>query len=267
MNADALFGLTGKVAIVIGGGQGMGERSSLRLAEAGCDVAVVDLDLARAENVAKMVRALGRKAVALTCDVLDDKQAPGLVAKVEKELGGPDVLVTIVGQAGWKSLLDMNGDDWDLDQRRNLRYIFVYAREVAASMVRRKTGGSMVFISSVSGLQSAPEHASYGAAKFGLVNLVRTMACEWSRYNIRTNAIAPGMIVTPRIPLTPERMEAAKQGLVPMKRRGETDEIGKAVLFLASDMASYVTGATLPVDGGWMSANIFERRPGQTKPG
>ena len=260
MDTDALFGLAGKVALVIGGGQGMGERSSLRLAEAGCDVAVVDLDLARAEKVSAAVRALGRKSVALTCDVLDDKQAPGLIAAVEKQLGGPDVLVTIVGQALFKPMLEMQPADWDLDHRRNLRYIFVYAREVAASMVRRKKGGAMVFIASVSGLQSAPMHASYGAAKYGLVNLVRSMAVEWSQYGIRANAVAPGSITTPRLPITPEKKARAAAGLVPMKRQGETDEIGKAVLFLASDMASFVTGSTLPVDGGWMSANIHEGR-------
>ena len=259
MNTDELFGLTGKVAMVIGGGQGMGERSSIRLAEAGCDVAVVDLELARAEAVAAKVRALGRRAVGIAANILDDSQAPALVANVEKALGAPDVLVTIVGQANWKSLLDMNGADWDLDMNRNLRYIFIHAREVAESMVLHKKGGSMVFISSVSGLQSAPMHASYGAAKFGLVNLVRTMACEWSQFGIRANAIAPGQIYTPRIPRTPERQAAIEQSLVPMKRRGETDEIGKAVLFLASEMASYVTGTTLPVDGGWMSASTVVR--------
>jgi len=262
MDTDKLFGLKGKVALVIGGGQGMGERSALRLAEAGCDVAVVDLDLARAEAVAAEVLKRGRKALGIAVDVLDDTQAPKLVAAIEQQLGGVDVLVTIVGQAGWSPLLEMTPELWDLDHRRNLRYIFVYATEVARSLVKRGKPGSMVFISSVSGLQSAPDHASYGAAKYGLVNLVKSMACEWSKYGIRANAVAPGSIYTPRLPKSPEREAAAREGLVPMKRRGETDDIGKAVLFLASDMSGYVTGTTLPVDGGWMAANIYERRPG-----
>ena len=106
----------------------------------------------------------------------------------------------------------------------------------------------------MSGLQSAPHHAAYGAAKAGLVSLVRTMAVEWAPHGIRVNCIAPGSIITPRIPDTPELREQTSQGLIPMKRRGTTDEIGKAAVFLLSDLASYVTGHTLPVDGGWMSA-------------
>ncbi|MCE2498805.1 MAG: SDR family oxidoreductase [Nitrosopumilaceae archaeon] len=114
----------------------------------------------------------------------------------------------------------------------------------------------MVCIASVSGTQSAPNRASYGAAKAGLINLVRTMAVEWACHNIRVNAIAPGNINTPRIPATPERAKRIQQGLIPMKRRGTTDEVGKTVLFLLSELASYVTGHTLLVDGGRMVAYL-----------
>ena len=114
----------------------------------------------------------------------------------------------------------------------------------------------MVCITSVTGVQSAPNHASYGAAKAGLINLVRSMAVEWAPYNIRVNAIVPGSIITPRIPASPERMKRTGQGLIPAKRLGTTDEVGKAALFLLSDLASYVTGHTLLVDGGWMAAYL-----------
>jgi NAD(P)-dependent dehydrogenase (short-subunit alcohol dehydrogenase family) len=252
----SLLGMEGKAALVVGGGQGMGESSATFLARAGCDVAVLDVEAARAERVAGAVRDLGRKGVAVVADVLDDAQVAGAVATAERELGGLDALVSIVGQAAWNPILEMTPEQWDLDHRRNLRYFFFLARAVAQSLVRRGRPGAMVCIASVDGLQSAAHHASYGAAKAGLVNLVRTMAVEWAPHNIRVNAIAPGSIATPRFPETPEFRERTRQGLIPMKRRGSTDEIGKAALFLLSDLASYVTGHTLPVDGGWMAASI-----------
>jgi NAD(P)-dependent dehydrogenase (short-subunit alcohol dehydrogenase family) len=147
----------------------------------------------------------------------------------------------------------MTPEQWELDHRRNLRHFFFTARAVAGSLIRREKPGAIACIASVSGLQSAPHHASYGAAKAGLMNLVRTMAVEWAPHDIRVNAIAPGSIATPRIPDTPEARERHRQSLIPMKRRGTTDEIGKVATFLVSDLASYVTGHTVPVDGGWMA--------------
>ncbi len=107
------------------------------------------------------------------------------------------------------------------------------------------------------GLQSTANHASYGAVKAGLIHLVRTMDVEWASHNIGVNAIAPGSIITARILATPERVKRTREGLIPMKRLGTSDEVGKAVLFLVSDLASYITGHTLCVDGGWMAASVF----------
>ena len=252
----SLFQLEGKSALVVGGGQGMGESTAKFLARAGCGVAVADVLKERADRVANMVADLGQPATAIVGNVLDDGQVEEVVTRAERELGGLDVLVTIVGQASFNSLLDMTPEQWDLDQSRNLRYFFMTAREVARSLVARGRPGAMVCVSSVKGLQSAPNNAAYGAAKAGLVNLVRTMAVEWAPHNIRVNAIAPGTITTPRIPDTTERLERVRTGHIPFKRRGTADEIGKAALFLASDLASYVTGQTLAVDGGWMAASL-----------
>ncbi len=250
----SLLQLEGKSALVVGGGQGMGESTAKFLARAGCGVAIADLVKDRADRVAAAVADLGQPSTSIVGDVLDDAQAKEIVERAERELGGLDALVTIVGQASWNPILDMTPEQWDRDHRMNLRHFFFTAREVARSLIARGKPGAMVCIASVSGIQSAPNHASYGAAKAGLMNLVRTMAVEWSPHNIRVNAIAPGSIITPRIPETPEMIERTRQGLIPAKRRGTTDEIGKAALFLVSDLASYVTGHTLPVDGGWMAA-------------
>lgn len=251
---EPLFGLEGKKALVVGGGQGMGEQSSRLLARQGCDVAVLDIIPERAQRVATLVAQTGRRGIPVIADVLDDATIPAFVAEAERELGGIDVLVSIVGQAWFGNTLEITFDEWDLDHRRNLRYFFFTAQQVARRMVDRGGGGAMVCISSISGLSSAPKHPSYGAAKAGLSNLVRTLATEWARYGIRVNAIAPGSINTPRFPETEENRIATARGMIPFKRRGSTEEIGKAVLFLASDLASYVSGVTLSVDGGWAAA-------------
>jgi 3-oxoacyl-[acyl-carrier protein] reductase len=176
-------------------------------------------------------------------------------------------MVSIVGQSAFGSALEMTPDTWDLDQRRNLRYFFVVAREVAAAMIRRGRGGAMVGIASVDGIQGSAYHASYGAAKAGLISLVKSLAVEWASKDIRVNAIAPGHIVTPRLYDTNERVAYYAESPIPMKRRGQPVEIAKAATFLVSDLASYVSGVTLPVDGGLLAANlinaghVFQRPP------
>ena len=141
----------------------------------------------------------------------------------------------------------------------NLRYFFLASREVAQTMIKRGTGGAIVGIASVDGQRASPMRGAYGAAKAGLISLVQTMAVEWAPHHIRVNAIAPGHIVTPRLYDTPQRVDAYANSLIPMRHRGQTDDIGMAALFLGSDMARYVTGTTLDVDGGLLAANLFPR--------
>ena len=255
----ALFGLAGKKALIIGGGQGMGEASARFLARAGCDVALVDLDPDRAARVAGIVNGFGAKGVPITGDVLDDAQIPRIVAEAEEKLGGLDRMVSIVGAAAFGTLLDTTADVWDQQFALNLRYFFLIAKETAAVMIRRGEGGRIVGIASVDGQRASPMRGAYGAAKAGLISLVQTMAVEWAEHNIRVNAIAPGHIVTPRLFDTPRRVEGYANSLIPVRRRGTTDDIGKAALFLLSDLAAYVNGTTLDVDGGLLAANLFPR--------
>lgn len=261
----SLLGLEGKKALIVGGGRGMGEASALLLAEAGCDVAVLDSELERAEMVAQAVRAKGRTGVPIKADILDEASVIQAVAQVEAALGGLDILVTIVGQALFKPLLDVTLEEWDHDQSRNMRYFFVVGRAVAASMIARGVPGSLVCIGSVDGLQGAPFHGPYGAAKAGLMHLVKTMATEWGRNGIRANAVAPGSITTPRLPETAQSRAAMEQSVLPIGRAGTTRDVAGAVLFLASGLSDYVTGHTLLVDGGWMAANHFDPRVMATK--
>lgn len=255
-----LLGLQGKKALVIGGGQGMGESISTLLARAGADVAIVDAQRERAERVAELVAGFGIKSLPLVADVTDPDQAVAAVADAETGLGGLDLMVSIVGQALFTPLLDMTLDQWDFDHRRNLRYFFVAAREVASSLVRRGKPGAIACVASADGLFGAIHHGSYGAAKAGLIHLVKTMALEWAPYDIRVNSVAPGTINTPRLPETPASRQFIADSLLPMKRAGVPDDIGKALLFLLSDMSSYITGQTIFVDGGWTAANLFDPR-------
>jgi 3-oxoacyl-[acyl-carrier protein] reductase len=260
MSTEAsFFGLTDKKALVVGGGQGMGESTALFLARAGCDVALVDVVSERADAVGRQVAALGRRAFTVAGDVLDDGQIPRIVAEAEANLGGLDLMVSIVGAAVWGSLLDTTAEVWDQQMHLNLRYFFLVAKQVAESLVRRDQPGAIVGIASVDGQRAAPMRGVYGAAKAGLISLVQTMAVEWAPHRIRVNAIAPGHIVTPRLYDTPQRAELYSGSLLPMRHRGTPDDIGRAALFLGSDMARYITGTTLDVDGGLLAANLFPR--------
>lgn len=253
----SLFGLEGKRFMVLGGGQGMGEATVRLLASLGASVAVVDLEPERAERVAGEVAKGGATALPFSVDVTDDDALVATIARVSRELGPLDGMATVIGMAGWSPIADMTLETWDADHRRNLRYFFLAAREVARSLLERQAPGAIVCVASVDGIVSAPNHAAYGAAKAGLVNLVKTMAVEWSGRGIRVNCVAPGGIVTPRIPFAGEEKERQGMALLPMQRRGTVDDIAKAAAFFLSDLSPYVTGQTLAVDGGYVATGVF----------
>lgn len=256
------FGLAGKIAMVVGGGQGIGESGARHLAEAGCDVAVVDLDPLRAEAVAEIVRSLGRRAASIPADILDDAQVAALCDRTEAALGGLDILVCVVGASKFGGILELSADEWDRDHARNLRYFFLCTQAAARSFIRRKVDGRIVGIATGGAFGSMPFRSPYGAAKAGLIHFVKSMAVELGEYGIRVNAVAPGPTVTPRVA---DRMATSawtsEIGKIPLQRLGNVDDIGKAVLFMASDMAAHVTGATLPVDGGSTIAPNYDLGP------
>lgn len=252
MSSTDMLGLTGKVGIVWGGGFGMGERSSLRLAEAGAHVAVVDLVPERAEKIAAEINANGGKAIGLSADVTDEPSVEKALAAAEAALGPVDVMITVIGLGVWSQLIDMTLEQWEDGHRLNLTSFFLPARAVARSLIKNGKPGAIACVSSVSGLTAAPNHGSYGAAKAGMINLVRTMANEWGAHGIRVNAAMPGAAATPRLGMTDEGRERFKD-ILPLGRPAEPDELAKALVFLVSDMASYVTGDNLRVDGGWTS--------------
>ena len=254
---SALFGIENKRFLVIGGGQGMGEATATLLARLGAHVAVLDLEPERSQRVAAALSQHGGESLAVACDVTDETALVAAIDRVEREFGPLDGMATVVGMAGWSTLIEMTAETWDRDHARNLRYFFFAAREVAKRLLARGAPGSIVAVASVDGIVSAPNHGAYGAAKAGLINIAKTMASEWSEQGVRVNVVAPGGIVTPRIPLGPEDKERAGMARVPMKRRGTVDDIAKAAAFFLSDMSPYVTGQTLAVDGGYTANGGF----------
>jgi NAD(P)-dependent dehydrogenase (short-subunit alcohol dehydrogenase family) len=245
--------LQGRVAIVWGGGAGMGEATVDVLASAGCAVGVVDLNGELAEAVAARIRSQGGQALGLQADVRQEPQVAAAVDAVAKAFGTPSVSASVVGMALFKPLLEMSPDDWDGELARNLKPAFVIGRCVAKAMKEAGTSGTIAFVGSISGIQSAGSHAAYGASKAGLHGLVRTMALEWAPYGIRVNAVAPGPIRTARIGGVPAIVEASSRR-VPLGRMGEIREIATSLLFLLSDMSGFITGQTIVADGGWLVA-------------
>lgn len=244
------LGLAGARALVAGAGQGIGRATALLLAEAGARVACMDVDGERRDAVVDELRAGGAEAVAVAGDLLVRADVDAAVASTVDAFGGLDVAVDIVGVARWNPVLDLTDDDWDQSFDLVLRHVFFLAQAAGRVMVEGG-GGALVSIASVSGLFAAPTHAAYGAAKAGLVSLTKTLAVELAPHGVRVNAVAPGAVRTPRVleRLTPER-EAASSKSIPLGRMAEPHDIAGAVLFLCSDLARYVTGQTLVVDGG-----------------
>ena len=175
------LGLTDKGVLLLGGGRGMAESCALLLAEAGCNIAVADIDFEQAERLAALVAEKGRLSLALALDVNDDSAVADAVVRAEKELSDLYGLVTIVGgTAGWTPILDMTGDQWDHDFGLNLRYFFRHGPGKSHGLlIRRESPGSIVCVSSIDGFRAAGYHAGYGASKAGMISLVKTMCAEW----------------------------------------------------------------------------------------
>lgn len=236
--------LDGKRFVVAGAGQGIGRQTTHALAQAGARVLCIDYDKAAAAHVASEVGG-----VPFVADVRERGDIEEALAAARSEFGGVDGVVDIVGMAKYGPLLDTSDEDWDWTFGMVLRHAFLLAQIGGRAMA--EAGGVMTFIASVSGITSAPLHAPYGAAKAGLVSLIRTAAVELGPKGIRANGVAPGVVWTPRISaLLGEKGRAGQADNAPLRRVAEPTDIAAAALFLSSDLASYVTGQVLVVDGG-----------------
>jgi len=240
--------LSGRVALVTGGSRGLGQADSLALARAGADVAV--LDVISVEDSVAGVEDADRRALALECDVTDSEQVREAVSRVAAELGSVDILVA--NAATLDHVARFEEQDvrlWERDLRVNLTGAFVCAQAVWPHMVERRWG-RIVTMASVAGTMGGFGQASYATTKAGVLGLTRTLALEGARHGITANALVPGVIATEMFGLIASEKRDRMVARTALRRPGRPEEIAAVVCFLCSELASYVTGAAIEVDGG-----------------
>ena len=249
------FGLTGRIAIVTGAGQGIGRACALALAQAGADVALAARTASDLEAVAESIRALGRRALAVPTDVGDEAALDALVARTRDELGPVSLLVNNAGGSGPNDPRKMRGEEFSRVLAWNVTPAYLLIQKTAPAM-REAGGGAVVNISSVAARYAQKHFSAYGAAKAALNQMTRNLAQDYAPH-VRINAIEPGTIETPALApfLTPERRERMERS-TPMGRLGRPEDIAAAALFLLSPAAGWITGKVLGVDGGVEAPNF-----------
>jgi len=241
--------LSRRVAIVTGGGQGIGKSIALKLASYGADVAVIDVNFENATETALEIQAMGRKTMALKVDVTDAKQTKEMATEVFNELEGVHILVNNAGITSDALIMRMKEEDWDKVIDVNLKGAFNCIQSVIRYMTKQHWG-RIVNVASIVGITGNPGQANYAASKAGLIGLTKTVALEVANRNVTCNAVAPGFIETA---MTDKLSKEAKDGLfakIPMGRLGGPNDVAMSVLFLASSASNYITGHVMNINGG-----------------
>lgn len=239
-----------KTALVTGASRGIGRAIALQLAEDGFDIAVIFAgNEAAAQETCALIEQKGRKAMPVRCDVSDPQQCRDAVKVVLDNFGGIDVLVNNAGITRDALVLSMKEEDFEKVIDTNLNSAFYMIKNTYHQFMKRRSG-RIINISSISGLMGNAGQANYAAAKAGLVGLTKSVAKELAGRGITCNAVAPGFIETDMTAVLSEKVKAAAEAQIPMKKMGKPEDVAAAVAFLASDAARYITGQVLSVDGG-----------------
>ncbi len=249
--------LKGKVALITGAGTGIGRATALLFAEEGADIVATNLELPEAEETAEAIRKAGGRTVSIAADISKPDEIHAMVDRAINAFGGIDILVNNAGVGALNvptfEIRDMEA--WDKVFEINVGATFLCRQRVGHWMTTHG-GGKMVNVASITGIAGVPYVNAYGPSKAAVINMTRSLAVEWARYKINVNCVAPCWTRTRRLEKAFEKgvvSLAEIQKRCPMGRPAEPEDVAKAILFLASDDASFITGITLPVDGGWLA--------------
>jgi NAD(P)-dependent dehydrogenase (short-subunit alcohol dehydrogenase family) len=251
------YGLGGKVCLITGGAQGIGEACARLFLDQGAKVVIVDIHNERGQSLASQLQQQGHEILFIASDIGNKVEVDAVIKQVIAQHGRLDVLVSNAGIFKAAPFLDVSESDFDEVLRVNLKGAFLMG-QAAARVMKDQGGGAIVHMSSVNGVLAIPEIASYNVSKGGLNQLTRAMALALADDGIRVNAVAPGTIATElasKAVLTSDEARNKILGRTPMKRLGDPSEVAHVVAFLASDAASYITGEVITVDGGRMALN------------
>ncbi len=243
--------LSGRVALVTGGGQGLGQATSRRLYAAGAAVAVnyfPDADGVNRQRAEETAQSLGERAIAVPADVRDGAQVSQCLAAVLERFGRLDIVVNNAAIIRDRTLRNMSDDDWDAVIDTNLTGVFQVCKAAQGVL---SDGGRIVNMASISGVIGFFGQANYASAKAGVIALTKVLSKELGKRQITVNAVAPGVVLTEMGQSIPEDVRQEMLKLIPLRKFGEPDDIANAILFLCSDLARYITGQTLHVNGGW----------------
>jgi len=250
------FDLSGKIALVAGSGRGIGKACALAMAEAGADIFICSRTTEELSQTASEIRQLGRDVSALQIDLGSAGAPDEVVRACVTYFGRVDILMNNAAVAVRREIAEYTAEDWDLVLSLNLKNLALLS-SAAVKTMKRGGGGSIVNMSSVSGVRALCRRGAYGATKAGIIHLTRVMALEWAPWNIRANVVVPGVIETTFLGADLYEDPARYETLVariPLGRLGQPRDVAGAVVFLASPAASYITGTTIVIDGGWIEA-------------
>ena len=239
----------GKIAVVTGAAQGIGKAIALCLAREGADVIISDISKEKAQEVASEVESLGRRSLSVTVDVTDDEEIGRAVTKSLDKFNRIDILVNNAGITKDALLVRMKHSDWEDVINTNLTGVFNWMKACAKPMMKQKSG-RIVNVSSIIGLVGNTGQGNYAASKAGILGLTKSAARELALWHINVNAVAPGFIATQMTEKLPEEIKKKMLSSIPIGRWGKPEEVARAVLFLVSEMSSYITGQVMNVDGG-----------------